>query len=92
MHLADYLPGFVWLYHAPGSGVCGGSLAGGAWWRATWVDAILRIVPMARVIAHIHAVAAGDTRPACYRAYLQWRVAFGRQRWNAVLAGAAAGN
>lgn len=91
MHVADYWPGPVWLYHAPGSGV---------WWdpgprrvvARNLVDAILRFHPMASVVRHIEAIGAGDNRLARFRSYLQWRVAFGQQPWEAVLAGAAAGN
>lgn len=94
MHIADYWPGPTWLYHAPGSGV---------WWSPgarrvvarNLVDAILMFNPMSKVVAHLNAVGNGDRRLNRYRAWLQWRVAFGGQAgpsWESILAGARAGN
>jgi hypothetical protein len=93
MHIADYWPGPVWLYHARGSGV---------WWSPgrrvvarNLVDAILKFNPMARVVQHLETVGKGDNRLNRYRAWLQWRVAFGGHDgppWETILAGAAAGN
>ena len=93
MHIADYWPGPVWLYHAPGSGV---------WWSPgrrvvarNLVDVILKFNPMDKVVAHLDAVGNGDRRLNRYRAWLQWRVAFGGHdgpSWAAILAGARAGN
>lgn len=93
MHIADYWPGPVWLYHAPGSGV---------WWAPgkrvvarNLIDAILKFHSLDAVVAHINSVGNGDRRLNRYRSWLQWRVAFGGESgpsWAAVLAGAAQGN
>ena len=93
MHVADYWPGPVWLYHAPGSGV---------WWSPgrrlaarNVVAAVLQLHPLGRVVAHIEAIGRGDRRLSQYRAWLQWRVAFGGEHgpsWGEILTGAAAGN
>lgn len=90
-HLADYWPGPVWLYHAPGSG---------AWWspgprRAVannLIDAILRFHSMETVVARLKWVEKGDRRVARFRAWLQWRVAYADYSWEQVLQGAAQGN
>ena len=92
--MADFWPGPVWLYAAPGSGV---------WWPAgrhivatNLVDAILTLYPLSKVVAHLAAIRAGDRRFARYRNYLQWHAAFaddtGSVPWARVLLGAAAGN
>ena len=91
MHIADYWPGPVWLYHAPGSGV---------WWdpgprrvvARNLVDALLRFHPMQTLLDHLAWVSRGDRRVERFRAYVQWRVAYGETPWETVLAGAAAGN
>jgi hypothetical protein len=73
--IADYWPGPVWLYHAPGSGV---------WWdpgrrvvARNLIDGILRFHNLSVVVAHIERVGNGDRRLNRYRAYVQWRAAFG---------------
>ena len=60
MHLADFWPGPVWLYAAPGSGV---------WWTAgrhvvalNLVAALLHFMPLSKVVAHLSLVRNGDRR------------------------------
>ena len=60
MHLADFWPGPVWLYAAPGSGV---------WWTAgrhvvarNLVAALLHFKPLSEVVAHLSLVRNGDRR------------------------------
>jgi hypothetical protein len=91
MHIADYWPGPIWLYHAPGSGV---------WWdpgprvivARNLVDAVLKFKTMKEIIAHLNWVERGDRRVERFRAWVNWRVAYGRTPWETVLEGAAAGN
>ncbi|KAL1512074.1 hypothetical protein AB1Y20_005347 [Prymnesium parvum] len=90
MHTADFWPGPIWLYAAPGSGV---------WWNPgrhivalNLVDAVLRFVPLRKVVEHLKQVRNGDRRFARYRNYLQWRAAFASAPWERVLLSAAAGN
>ena len=91
MHIADYWPGPLWLYHSPGSGV---------WWdpgprrvvARNLVDALLKFRSMAEIVAHLKWVERGDRRVERFRAWFNWRVAYGSTPWEEVLAGAAAGN
>jgi hypothetical protein len=91
MHIADYWPGPMWLYHAPGSGV---------WWdpgprvivARNLVDAVLKFKTMKEIIDHLNWVERGDRRVERFRAWVNWRVAYGRTPWETVLEGAAAGN
>ena len=91
MHIADYWPGPIWLYHAPGSGV---------WWdpgprvivARNLVDAVPKFKTMKEIIAHLNWVERGDRRVERFRAWVNWRVAYGRTPWETVLEGAAAGN
>jgi hypothetical protein len=61
MHIADYWPGPMWLYHAPGSGV---------WWdpgprvivARNLVDAVLKFKTMKEIISHLNWVERGDRR------------------------------
>ena len=92
MHIADYWPGAVWLYWAPGSGV---------WWSPgrrvvanNLVDALLKTGTAISTIArHLDEIERGDRRINRFRAWMQWRAAYGADTpWEVVLAGAAAGN
>jgi hypothetical protein len=79
------------MYHTPGSGV---------WWdpgprrvvARNLVDALLKFKTLKEIVDHLKWVELGDRRVARFRAWVQWRVAFGSTPWETVLAGAAAGN
>jgi hypothetical protein len=54
---------------------------------------VLRFHSMASVVAWLNSIEMGDRRLARYRAWLQWRVAFGASTpWERIIEAAAAGN
>ena len=56
------------------------------------IEALLKFHPMQTILDHLKWVEKGDRRVARFRAYVQWRTAFGSTPWETVVAGAAAGN
>jgi len=85
MHTFDWVNGALWAYVAPGSGV---------WWEPgrtlvarNLADAVLRLLPLSTVVAHVERACVEELRLA------QWRLGFGNNAsWSTIVQAAAAGD